>query len=377
MAKYTIIKTTKDWQKTGESAEKTEKELTRMNVKLGIIGFGGMGKWHAQNAPRAGVEIAAVCDIDPVKQQEAVEMGYKMYPSAEELLRDDNVNTVILTVPNYLHKEMCIKAAEAGKHVITEKPAAMNVQELDEMEAACKKAGVFFTSHQNRRWDKDMLIVKKAYDEGLLGNIFTIESKLHSGNGYMHEWHIYKKYGGGMIYDWGVHLIDQILFMMPQAKIKSVYADIKNVLHEEVDDYFKIILKLDNGVTAHIELSTYILEYQPRWLAAGDKGTLVVKNFGCEGNIYRTGKMLEKLPPQITETEAGPTRQFAPVPPGGIVTEPLPTVETDWVNFYRNVVDVLNGKAESLIKISEVRRVLSVMEAAWKSAETNEAILFE
>ncbi|OUP51843.1 oxidoreductase [Butyricicoccus pullicaecorum] len=348
-----------------------------MNVKLGIIGFGGMGKWHAQNAPRAGVEIAAVCDIDPVKQQEAVEMGYKMYPSAEELLRDDNVNTVILTVPNYLHKEMCIKAAEAGKHVITEKPAAMNVQELDEMEAACKKAGVFFTSHQNRRWDRDMLIVKKAYDEGMLGNIFTIESKLHSGNGYMHEWHIYKKYGGGMIYDWGVHLIDQILFMMPQAKIKSVYADIKNVLHEEVDDYFKIILKLDNGVTAHIELSTYILEYQPRWLAAGDKGTLVVKNFGCEGNIYRTGKMLEKLPPQITETEAGPTRQFAPVPPGGIVTEPLPTVETDWVNFYRNVVDVLNGKAESLIKISEVRRVLSVMEAAWKSAETNEAILFE
>lgn len=348
-----------------------------MNVKLGIIGFGGMGKWHAQNAPRAGVEIAAVCDIDPVKQQEAVEMGYKMYPSAEELLADDNVNTVILTVPNYLHKEMCIKAAEAGKHVITEKPAAMNVHELDEMEAACKKAGVFFTSHQNRRWDKDMLIVKKAYDEGLLGNIFTIESKLHSGNGYMHEWHIYKKYGGGMIYDWGVHLIDQILFMMPQAKIKSVYADIKNVLHEEVDDYFKIILKMDNGVTAHIELSTYILEYQPRWLAAGDKGTLVVKNFGCEGNIYRTGKMLEKLPPQITETEAGPTRQFAPVPPGGIVTEPLPTVETDWVNFYRNVVDVLNGKAESLIKISEVRRVLSVMEAAWKSAETNEAILFE
>ena len=63
---------------------------------------------------------------------------------------------------------MCIKAAKAGKNVITEKPAALNVQELDEMEAACKEAGVFFTSHQNRRWDKDMLIVKKAYDEGLL-----------------------------------------------------------------------------------------------------------------------------------------------------------------------------------------------------------------
>lgn len=348
-----------------------------MQIQLGIIGFGGMGKWHAENAPRAGVNIAAVCDIDEAKQQEAIRMGYKMYQTAEELLADDEVNTVVLTVPNYLHKEMCVKAAKAGKHVITEKPAAMNVAELDEMEDACKEAGVFFTSHQNRRWDRDMLIVKKAFDDNLLGNLFTIESKLHSGNGYMHEWHLYKKYGGGMIYDWGVHLIDQILFMMPQARIQSVYADIKNVLHEEVDDYFKIILKMDNGITAHIELSTYILEYQPRWLAAGDKGTLIVKTFGCDGNIYRTGKMLEKLPPQITETEAGPTRQFAPVPPGGIVTEPLPQIETDWADFYKNVDDVLNQRAESKIQISEVRRVLSVMEAAWKSSETGTAVLLE
>ncbi len=260
-----------------------------MKIKLGIIGFGGMGRWHAENAPRAGVEIAAVCDIVPEKIETAKQLGYKTYDSADALLTDPEVNTVILTVPNHLHKEMCLKAAKAGKNVITEKPAALNVAELDEMEAACKAAGVFFTSHQNRRWDRDMLTVKKAFDEGLLGNIFTIESKLHSGNGYMHEWHLYKKYGGGMIYDWGVHLIDQILFMMPQAKVKSIYADIKNVLHEEVDDYFKIILKMDNGVTAHIELSTYILEYQPRWLAAGDKGTMVVRSFGCDGSIYRTG----------------------------------------------------------------------------------------
>ena len=76
-----------------------------MKIKLGIIGYGGMGKWHAENAPRAGVEIAAVCDIDEVKQKEAVDAGFKMYQTAEELLKDPEVNTVILTVPNYLHKE--------------------------------------------------------------------------------------------------------------------------------------------------------------------------------------------------------------------------------------------------------------------------------
>jgi predicted dehydrogenase len=348
-----------------------------MAVKLGIIGFGGMGKWHAKNAPRAGVEVAAVCDIVEERWKEAETEGYKLYKSADALLTDSNVNTVVLTVPNHLHKEMCLKAAAAGKNVITEKPAALNAAELDEMEAACKKAEVFFTVHQNRRWDKDMLVVKKAYDEGLLGKLFTIESKLHSGNGYMHEWHIYKKYGGGMIYDWGVHLIDQILFMMPGITIKSLYADVKSVLHQEVDDYFKIIMKMNNGITVHIELSTYILEYQPRWLAAGDKGTLIVKNFGCDGNIYRTGQMLEKLPPQITETVAGPTRQFAPIPPGGIVTEPLPEVTSDWVDFYKNVDAVLEGREESKIKIPEVRRVLGVMEAVRRSAETGQAIVQE
>lgn len=348
-----------------------------MKIKLGVIGYGGMGKWHAANAPRAGVEIAAVCDIDGEKVKAGKENGFVAYSSADELLADENVNTVILTVPNHLHKEMCIKAAKAGKHVITEKPAAMTVAELNEMEAACKEAGVFFTSHQNRRWDKDMLIIKKAYEENMLGKIFTIESKLHSGNGYMHEWHLYKKYGGGMIYDWGVHLIDQILFMMPNAKIKSIYADIKNVLHDEVDDYFKIIMKMDNGITVHLELSTYMLKYAPRWVAAGDKGTMVVNTFGCDGAIYRTGQLLEKLPAQITETVAGPTRQFAPVPPGGIVEEALPVIESDWVDFYSNVSDVLNGRAESKIKISEVRRVLAVMEAARESAETGKAIEFE
>lgn len=348
-----------------------------MNVKLGIIGFGGMGKWHCENAPKAGAEVIAVCDTAEEKMLEAKDKGLRCYKTAEELLLDTDINTVLLTVPNHLHKEMCIKAAKAGKHVIDEKPAALNVNELEEMEEACRKAGVLFTVHQNRRWDKDMLTAKKAVDENLLGNIFTIESTLHSGNGYMHEWHLYKKFGGGMMYDWGVHLIDQILFMMPDALVTSLYADIRSVLHDEVDDYFKILLKLDNQITAQIELSTYILDYQPRWLVGGDKGTMIVNSFACDGKVLKTGKLLDKLPAKIVETEAGPTRQFAPVPPGGIVEEPLPKVESSWLDFYENFSEVLNGKSELKIKISEVKRVLKLMEYAWQSSETGEAVNFE
>ena len=131
-----------------------------MEIQLGIIGFGGMGKYHARRAPEGGVSVVAAADILPERVEEARAAGLTAYDSAEELLRDERVNTVVLTVPNYLHKEMCIKAARAGKHVISEKPAALTVDELDEMEKACRDAGVCFTVHQTRRWDRDMLTVK-------------------------------------------------------------------------------------------------------------------------------------------------------------------------------------------------------------------------
>ena len=346
-------------------------------IQLGIIGYGGMGKMYDRLVPKSSVDIVAAADILPERVKEAADAGLRAYSSAEKLLNDSGVDTVILSVPNYLHKEMCLKAAKAGKHVISEKPAAMNTAELDEMAAACKNAGVVFTSHHNRRWDKDMLTVKTVIESGELGNVFTIESKLHSANGYMHEWHLYKKYGGGMMYDWSVHLIDQILFIFPNAKVKRVYADIKNVLHEEVDDYFKILLTLDNGVTAHIELSTYIMDIWSRWMAAGDKGTVLVKNFECDGNVFKTGKMLEKLPAVMAEHAAGPTRQFAPVPAGGIVEYALPKFEVNKFEFFENLRDVIYNGAEQLVKISEVRRVLSLMEAARRSSDTGTAIEFE
>lgn len=348
-----------------------------MNIKLGIVGFGGMGKWHEKNATRVeGVEIKAICDINPEKINGVDGKGYAIYTSADEMFKKADINTVLLTVPNHLHKEMTIKAAEAGLNIIDEKPAALNVAEFDEMMVAVAKNNVHFTVHQNRRWDRDFRIVKKLIEEKELGEVFTIESNLHTANGRIHEWHLYKKYGGGMMYDWGVHLIDQAMQMMKGAQLVTVFADIKSVINDEVDDYFNISLKFDNGITYHIELATYFLKYQPRWLAAGNRGTVYINSFACDGGVARTSELLDKLPAQIAETVAGPTRQFAPQPAGVLYDDPLPEVKTEWTEFYQNVLDVLNGKAEPLIKNAEVREVLSIMEAAFKSSETNQSISF-
>lgn len=217
-------------------------------MKLGIVGFGFMGHCDADMmATFDEIDLVAVADTNPEQLKDAPE-GVETYGSIDEMLEKADINVVMVSTPNPSHPEMVKKAAAAKKHVICEKPAAMSVAEFDEMVAACKENGVLFTVHQQRRWDTDYRIMKEVYDQNLVGDMYVIKSQLYGFNGNMHDWHVYPEMGGGMLYDWGVHLIDQMLDMV-KSDIVSLYADVQNVINENVDDYFNIIMKFANGVT--------------------------------------------------------------------------------------------------------------------------------
>ncbi|AQR97194.1 Gfo/Idh/MocA family protein [Clostridium saccharoperbutylacetonicum] len=353
-----------------------------MKVNFGIIGFGFMGHVHEKTlASLDSANLVAVCDIDEEKMSDAITENVIRTTSFDELLKIDDINTVIISISNHVHKEVVIKAAKAGKNIICEKPAAMNVKEYDEMIAAVKDAGVMFTVHQQRRYDVDFRTAKEVYNQETLGNVYTIQSKLYGINGNMHDWHVFKKYGGGMLYDWGVHLIDQMLYMV-DSKIKTIYADLRNVINEEVDDYFKILLKFENGITAEIELGTYFLADKPKWFErhwfiGGNKGTMYSDGFDPEGKIARTTRLLKNVPGKTTMTASGPTRSFGPPQDGVLITEDLPKVNVAHIMFFENYFKALEGKEELIVKIPEVRRVLAVMEAVRESAASGKSVDFE
>ena len=120
-----------------------------MGIQLGIVGYGGMGGFHHRNASKIeGVQVVGAYDIDPVRVQVAEESGLRGFSSLEDLLACEDINTVLVAVPNDCHMEICIAASNAGKHVICEKPAALNVDELDQMIAAAGRNGKLFTVHQ-------------------------------------------------------------------------------------------------------------------------------------------------------------------------------------------------------------------------------------
>lgn len=345
-------------------------------MKLGIVGFGFMG--HCDADMLSGfdeIKLVAVADTNPEQLADAP-AGVETYASIDAMLAAAELDVVMISTPNPSHLEMVEKSARAGKAIICEKPAAMSVAEFDKMTAVTREYGVLFTVHQQRRWDKDYRLMKEVYDRQLLGDIYVVKSQLYGFNGNMHDWHIYPEMGGGMLYDWGVHLIDQMLDMI-DSEIDSVFADLRNVINENVDDYFNIILKFKNGITAEIELGTYYLTPKRGWFMGGNKGSAVIDDFGGEGKIIRTARLLDNVPGKITMTAAGPTRSFGSAVPGLLLEEALPEVKAGYREYFVHFLKAFRGEETMIVRPEQVRRVLGVMEAVRESARTNEAVRFE
>ena len=350
-------------------------------IKIGILGYGFMGHEHMNLLRKIPeISVTAICDIVPSQMDDAPE-GITKYTEMDDLINDPSVNTVLIVVPNPLHKEAAIKAARAGKNIICEKPAALTVADFEEMVAEAEKAGVRFTVHQQRRHDRDYLPMKAVLNEGLVGKPYLVRSMMYGVNGNMHDWHIYPEMGGGMLYDWGIHLIDQILNMTGE-KVLSVYADIKKVINKDVDDYFLLVFKFESGMTAEIELGTYFLTPKRGWLVLGDTGTAILDIDFVNGmketrKIVRTKHLLENVPGKITMTSAGPTRSFGPPEPGLLYEEPLPEVPGDELDWFKGYVKAIEDGTEFEITIPQVRRDLKIMDAFRESAKTGKAVEFE
>ncbi len=347
------------------------------NFCLAIVGFGGMGNWHRELI-ESGIENLTVSGVFDIKQERldyARKNNLHTYSSFEEVLGDEAVDIILCATPNDSHKEIAIRGLRAGKNVVSEKPVTLNSADLQEIIDVANETKKLFVVHQNRRWDEDFLTMKKVYDEGLLGDVFNIESRVHGSRGIPGDWRGKKEHGGGMVLDWGVHIIDQILLMVKE-KIKSIYCTLDNITNCEVDDGFRIVLTFESGKKALLEVGTSNFIELPRWYMLGENGTAIINDWKLNGKIVRITNW-DKNDAVPVKTAAGLTKTMAPRTEETIATEELPKVKTDIKNFYRNVMDNISGKAEILIKHDELMRVMKLMEAAFKSAETNSIVEFE
>ncbi|HPY94491.1 MAG TPA: Gfo/Idh/MocA family oxidoreductase, partial [Clostridia bacterium] len=151
-----------------------------MKHRLALIGYGGMAGWHHRNIQEKipGIQVVGALDVREEANGKARENGLHVYENLEELLKDKQVDLVTIATPNDFHRQLAIDCLKAGKHVVCEKPVTLNAKELEDIIAVAKETGRLFSIHQNRRWDRDFLIVKKAITEGLIGTPYFVESRV-------------------------------------------------------------------------------------------------------------------------------------------------------------------------------------------------------
>ncbi len=337
-----------------------------MKKKLAVVGYGGQGAWHGRKIQGSDVvALTGSYDTAPERQAFAKELGIHTYESFEEILADDTVEAVVVATPNDSHKELVIRSLDAGKHVICEKPVEMSVAAFDEMVEAANRNGKIFTVHQNRRWDAEYLAMKELVESGELGEAICIENRVHGSRGIPGDWRGTKAQGGGMVLDWGVHLIDQVLqiFKAPIIRINCVCTHITN---DEVDDGFKLSLYFEDGKSALIEVGTHNFLALSRFYLQCQDGSAKIDTWGADVQLARVTCWKEENVVPI-QTSAGITKTMAPRNSVSLdeYTRKLP--DRDAHDFYRNFCKAVDGIEEPVIRNSEVRRVLQVMEAAFES----------
>lgn len=345
-------------------------------IKLGIIGYGGMGNWHSINAPKVdGIELVAIHDIDAARLCDARAKGLKAYENLSDILNDDEINLMLISTSNDSHKELSIKSLRAGKNVICEKPVTLDVNELDEIIKVSEEVGLLFTVHQNRRWDKDYLVMRKIIENNMIGKAYAIESRVYGNNGKIYGWRTKPEAGGGMVLDWGVHLLDHFTFMFPNKKIISVYAQLFSLINEEVDDLFKVDMRFEDGLAVHVEVGTFGLKPMPRFFALGDLGSMQIDDFsGEKGGIKTLKHRIDNMGRVIIDTPAGPTRTMAPQPAECFQDDELPKIEVRSCEAYRNILGVLRDEEELIVTPATVKRTMTLIEAIFESAEKNQVV---
>jgi scyllo-inositol 2-dehydrogenase (NADP+) len=258
------------------------------DVKMAVLGVGRMGLVHCRHIRETpGLELVAASSRAPELVRAAAEQyGVRVYRSHEELLADPEVQWVVIANTSDQHRRWALEALAAGKNLLIEKPIALDLAETEAILGAAQKAGLQVTVHNSRRWDEDYRLVREVLKQRQLGEVYRIESRYTDcstgwgswgAQGEANPWRLKKRYGGGLLNDWGPHLFDQLLLLEP-GRVRQLYArTYSKVWSREVEDHFWAELSFEGGLSARAEASNNHRIPLPRWLLLGSRGTLAVE----------------------------------------------------------------------------------------------------
>ena len=334
-------------------------------VRVGIAGQGRSGFGiHGRTIREMPDQFQVVAVADPIesRQEEARStFGCRAYADFESLLADDNVEVLVVSVPNRLHAEYSQRALAAGKHVICEKPFALTLADADATIDAAEQAGKLVVPFQNRRYEPHLRKVLEIVRSGVLGELLHVRIASHSF-GRRWDWQTLLEFGGGQGANNGPHALDHGMHFLGDGELQ-IFGDLRNGLSSgDAEDHFTVAMKAETGPRVDVEVSTCVAYPQDRWHVVGTQGGLR----GSTSELHWRWVDWSTMPPRPVDTNPTPDRSYN--------REKVTWQEDSWQEekggisdnraFYEDLYKTLRQGAPPAITPQSVRRYVEVLERA-------------
>ena len=340
-------------------------------TKVAILGAGFISEIHLESYHRfiPEAEVVAVYARNPDKAKEFAEKHHiaKWYTDVDKLINESQCEIVDICLPNFLHADACIKAAQAGKHIIIEKPLAITLEECDAMIDACKKANVKLMYAEELCFAPKYERVRHLVKEGAVGDVYMLkQSEKHSGP-HTDWFYDINLAGGGVLMDMGCHAMQWFRWMLGNVKAKSVYASMSTVYHKQRtkgEDNSVVIVEFENGVTAVAENS---------WAKHGgmdDKSEV----HGSGGVIY-ADLFMGNSAISYSKHGYGYAMEKADTTVGWSFTVFEEVFNQGYPHELKHFVDCVRNNKDPLVTGEDGRVVLEILYAAYASAGQGKKIM--
>jgi UDP-N-acetyl-2-amino-2-deoxyglucuronate dehydrogenase len=333
-------------------------------IKFGVIGCGRISKRHLDllgNNQIAGAALTAICDSNPERLASARQRhNVAAHDSIDALLADPDIDVVTVLTPSGMHAEHAIAVANAGKHVVVEKPMALRLEDADAMISACDRAGVKLFVVKQNRFNVPVVKAREALDEGRFGKLVlgTVRVRWRRDQSYYDQdsWRGTWAQDGGVLSNQASHHVDLLEWFM--GDVVSVNARASRTLVDiEAEDTAIATLQFANGALGIVEATNAA---RPRDLEGslsvlGSGGTVVIGGFAV--NRMETWDFVDPKP-----DDKDVLKDFSVNPPN--------VYGYGHQAYYDHVIDCLKNNSAALVDGLEGRRSLELITALYESIET-------
>jgi len=335
-------------------------------LRVGIIGGSFAGTLHAEGwlATNRAEIVAMAAPSKSTRETFVSKFGGNSYEDGKQLLENEKLDVVSLTLPNIYHKELTILAANKGVNVVCEKPLAINIQDATEMVRISKEKGIKLLYAEQIIFAPRYKKVKELIDSGSFGEIVHISHRERHGGPHAKWFRDPELSGGGVTMDMAIHGIGLISYLLKPAKIKNVFARILKVdKTSEVDDHSLLTLEFDNGILATVDAS---------WVSPGgvdDVLEVLGRNGYVRADLAR-GQTLDLF----TLAGSDQLAEKAETEKGWLKIPHEEARTWGWYAEIEHFADVLIDQVTPLISGEDGLRALQVAMAAYESSITNKQV---